>query len=110
MGLLPAAVAIIAMLIFIRYPLTDDKFRQIRDETEARKAAELEAELETNRSSALTSDGLPAPASPSEDYWMRIDQRRTGHDQKARCDRSRLAHRTATNRVRRPQVVGHYGR
>jgi glucuronide carrier protein len=46
MGLLPAAVALIAMLIFIRYPLTDDKFRQIRDETEARKAAELEAELE----------------------------------------------------------------
>ena len=46
MGLLPAAVAIIAMLIFIRYPLTDDKFREIRDETEARKAAELEAELE----------------------------------------------------------------
>ena len=48
MGLLPAAVAIIAMLIFIRYPLTDDKFREIRDETEARKAAELEAELEAD--------------------------------------------------------------
>ena len=47
MGLLPAGVAIIAMIIFIRYPLTDDKFRQIRDETEARKAAELEAELES---------------------------------------------------------------
>jgi glucuronide carrier protein len=47
MGLVPAAAAIIAMLIFIRYPLTDDRFRQIRDETETRKAAELEAELET---------------------------------------------------------------
>jgi Na+/melibiose symporter-like transporter len=36
------------MLIFIRYPLTDDKFREIRDETEARKATELEAELESD--------------------------------------------------------------
>jgi glucuronide carrier protein len=47
MGLLPAAVALIAMIIFIRYPLTDVKFREIRDETEARKAARLEAELES---------------------------------------------------------------
>jgi glucuronide carrier protein len=46
MGLLPAAAALIAMIIFIRYPLTDDKFRQIRDETEARKATELEADLQ----------------------------------------------------------------
>jgi glucuronide carrier protein len=48
MGLLPAAAAIIAMLIFIRYPLSDDKFREIRDETEARKAVALEAELESD--------------------------------------------------------------
>jgi glucuronide carrier protein len=48
MGLLPAGAAVIAMLIFIRYPLTDDKFREIRDETEARKATELEAELESD--------------------------------------------------------------
>jgi glucuronide carrier protein len=47
MGLVPAAAALIAMIIFIRYPLTDEKFRQIRDETEARKAVELEAELES---------------------------------------------------------------
>jgi glucuronide carrier protein len=46
MGLLPAAAALIAMIIFVRYPLTDDKFRQIRDETEARKATELEADLQ----------------------------------------------------------------
>ena len=36
-GLVPAAAAIIAMLIFITYPLTDQRFREIRDETEARK-------------------------------------------------------------------------
>jgi glucuronide carrier protein len=42
-GLLPAVCAIIAMLIFIRYPLTDARFREIRDETEARKAAALGA-------------------------------------------------------------------
>jgi glucuronide carrier protein len=48
MGLLPAAAAIIAMLIFIRYPLSDDKFREIRDETEARKAVALEAKLESD--------------------------------------------------------------
>ena len=48
MGLLPAAAALIAMLIFIRYPLSDDKFREIRDETEARKAVALEAELESD--------------------------------------------------------------
>jgi hypothetical protein len=35
------------MIIFIKYPLTDVKFREIRDETEARKAARLEAELES---------------------------------------------------------------
>ncbi len=45
-GLLPAAAALIAMIIFARYPLNDDKFRQIRDETERRKAAAIEAEEE----------------------------------------------------------------
>lgn len=37
-GLVPAVVAIIAMLIFWKYPLNDDFFRRIRNETEARKA------------------------------------------------------------------------
>jgi glucuronide carrier protein len=37
MGLIPAAAALIAMLVFIKYPLNDALFRQIRDETEARK-------------------------------------------------------------------------
>lgn len=37
-GLVPAAAAIIAMIVFHLYPLTDERFRQIRDETEARKA------------------------------------------------------------------------
>jgi glucuronide carrier protein len=39
-GLLPAVVAVIAMLIFWKYPLTDERFKQIRDETELRKRAE----------------------------------------------------------------------
>ena len=39
MGLLPAVCAVRAMLVFARYPLNDTLFRQIRDETEARKAA-----------------------------------------------------------------------
>ncbi len=37
-GLVPAVCAVIAMLIFWKYPLTDDTFRQIRAEVEARKA------------------------------------------------------------------------
>ena len=37
-GLLPAIVAAIAMLIFWKYPLTDQRFREIRNETELRKA------------------------------------------------------------------------
>ena len=36
-GLVPAAAAIIAMIVFITYPLTDQRFREVRDETEARK-------------------------------------------------------------------------
>ena len=40
-GLLPAVCALIAMVIFIRYPLTDVRFKQIRNETEARKLALL---------------------------------------------------------------------
>lgn len=38
-GLLPALCAIIAMIIFSKYPLTDTLFRQVRDENEAKKAA-----------------------------------------------------------------------
>ena len=40
-GLLPAICALIAMAIFIRYPLTDARFKEIRNETEARKLALL---------------------------------------------------------------------
>jgi glucuronide carrier protein len=40
MGLIPAVAAAIAMLIFWKYPLSDQRFREIRDETEARKAAQ----------------------------------------------------------------------
>jgi glucuronide carrier protein len=42
-GLLPALAALIAMLIFIKYPLNDKLFAQIRDETEARKRAAIVA-------------------------------------------------------------------
>ena len=45
-GLLPALAALIAMLIIIKYPLNDEKFKQIRDETEARKLAAIEAHHE----------------------------------------------------------------
>jgi Na+/melibiose symporter-like transporter len=31
------------MLMFIKYPLNDEKFKQIRDETEARRLAAIEA-------------------------------------------------------------------
>lgn len=46
-GLLPAIAAIIAMLIFWKYPLTDKLFAQIRDENEARKIA-LAARVDEN--------------------------------------------------------------
>lgn len=36
-GLLPAVVALIEMVIFWKYPLTDARFREIRNETELRK-------------------------------------------------------------------------
>ena len=42
-GLLPALAALIAMIIFVKYPLNDEKFSQIRDETEARKLAAIKA-------------------------------------------------------------------
>ena len=42
-GLIPAIAAALAMLVFTVYPLNDAKFRQVRDETEARKAAALAA-------------------------------------------------------------------
>lgn len=37
-GLVPAVVAVCAMLIFWKYPLNDEFFRRIRNETEAKKA------------------------------------------------------------------------
>jgi glucuronide carrier protein len=37
MGLIPAAAAILAMIVFWKYPLTDQRFREIRNETELRK-------------------------------------------------------------------------
>jgi glucuronide carrier protein len=40
MGLIPALAALIAMIIFWKYPLTDQRFREIRDETELRKQRE----------------------------------------------------------------------
>jgi len=36
-GLVPAAAALVAMIVFITYPLTDQRFREVRDETETRK-------------------------------------------------------------------------
>jgi hypothetical protein len=36
-ALVPAAATTLAMIVFFVYPLTDERFRQIRDETEARK-------------------------------------------------------------------------
>ena len=41
-GLLP----VIAMIIFIKYPLNDQRFKQIRDETEARKRTVIKAHNE----------------------------------------------------------------
>ena len=43
-GPLPALAALIAMIIFAKYPLNDEKFLQIRDETEARKLAAIKAD------------------------------------------------------------------
>lgn len=43
-GLIPAICAALAMLVFTIYPLNDAKFREVRDETEARKAAALAGE------------------------------------------------------------------
>jgi glucuronide carrier protein len=40
-GLLPAVCALIAMVIFVRYPLSDRRFNEIRNQTEARKLALL---------------------------------------------------------------------
>jgi glucuronide carrier protein len=36
-ALVPAAAAVLAMIVFISYPLTDQRFREVRDESEARK-------------------------------------------------------------------------
>ena len=38
MGLIPAVAAVVAMAIFWKYPLSDQRFREIRNETELRKA------------------------------------------------------------------------
>ena len=38
--------ALIAMLIFVKYPLNDPRFKQIGNETEARKLAAIEAHHE----------------------------------------------------------------
>ncbi|GEA89210.1 glycoside-pentoside-hexuronide (GPH):cation symporter [Cellulomonas cellasea] len=38
-GLVPAVAAVLAMIVFVTYPLTDERFREVRDESEARKAA-----------------------------------------------------------------------
>lgn len=64
-GLVPAVVAVIAMLIFWRYPLNDDFFRQIRDETEARKADEGHlvapgGEMVATASATASADSVPA--------------------------------------------------
>ena len=37
-GLVPAVMAILAMVVFWKYPLNDARFREIRNEVEARKA------------------------------------------------------------------------
>jgi glucuronide carrier protein len=39
-GLLPALVAVVAMAIFWKYPLSDERFKEIRNETELRKRRE----------------------------------------------------------------------
>lgn len=41
MGIVPAVAAIVAMIIFWKYPLTDKVFTQIRDENELRKSAAI---------------------------------------------------------------------
>ncbi|MEI2730897.1 MAG: glycoside-pentoside-hexuronide (GPH):cation symporter [Dermatophilaceae bacterium] len=40
-GLVPALCALVAMIVFIRYPLNDNLFRKIRNEVETRKRAQL---------------------------------------------------------------------
>ncbi len=47
-GLVPAIAAVLAMLVFWKYPLTDKLFRQIRDENEARKISLAAEVAETN--------------------------------------------------------------
>ena len=59
-GLIPAIAAFIAMLIFWKYPLTDQRFREIRNETEAASASRATSSPRTDTSSrspqGLTSD------------------------------------------------------
>jgi glucuronide carrier protein len=54
-GLLPAVCALIAMVIFVRYPLSDRRFKEIRNETEARKLALL-AEHQESPADFITPD------------------------------------------------------
>ena len=43
LGLVPAAAAVLAMLVFIRYPLTEQRYQTMISETDARKKALLDA-------------------------------------------------------------------
>jgi glucuronide carrier protein len=47
LGLVPAAAAILAMLVFIRYPLTEQRYGTMVAETDARKKALLDAPAAT---------------------------------------------------------------
>ena len=60
-GLLPAVAALIAMIIFARYPLNDERFKQIRNETEARKLAELAAAGESPEDHIVLTTRPPDP-------------------------------------------------
>jgi hypothetical protein len=45
------------MLIFVRYPLSDEKFKQIRNETESRKLAAMAADREQPQAPATVQAG-----------------------------------------------------
>ncbi len=57
-GLLPALAGLIAMISFVKYPLNDEKFSQIRDETEARKLAAIKAHDEDADASLTPANAL----------------------------------------------------
>ena len=59
-GLLPAIVALIAMAIFWKYPLTDQRFREIRNETSTASASRATSSRRTVTSSTEpVHDGWP---------------------------------------------------